>query len=98
MTAAPADSIVPAKSAPKRDDLGPRSPVMGRAIQGVPVRVYQSKRLTDAARTRTSTSSSSGCGASIIADSITSGEPYRSRIIAFIVIPASLVVRCKFTA
>src|SRR5918993_2421480 len=83
VTFPPTASTTPARSRPSLD-LGLRSPICGRAIQGVPVMAYQSAGFTDAAWTRTSTSSSPGSGWSISRSSSTSGGPNRSWTIAFI--------------
>src|SRR5918995_1813682 len=83
VTFPPTASTTPARSRPSLD-LGLRSPICGRATQGVPVMAYQSAGFTEAAWTRTSTSSSPGSGWSISRSSSTSGGPNRSWTIAFI--------------
>ena len=80
-----AASTVPAKSVPTRWPFGCRRPSWRRSRYGVPTSECQSSGLIEAARIRTSTSSSAGAGFSISRSSSTSGEPYASRQIAFIV-------------
>src|SRR5918993_738085 len=82
VTFPPTASTTPARSRPSLD-LGLRSPICGRATQGVPVMAYQSAGFTEAAWTRTSTSSSPGSGWSISRSSSTSGGPKLSWTIAF---------------
>ena len=65
VTFVPTASTVPAKSTPDLSLFGLRSPIWMRATYGVPVRSYQSAGFTEAARTRTSTSSSVTSGLSI---------------------------------
>src|ERR671912_2198901 len=84
----PTASTTPARSRPSLV-LGLRSPICGRARYGVPVMAYQSAGFTEAAWTRTSTSSSPGSGWSISRSSSTSGGPKLSWTIAFTAGPPS---------
>jgi hypothetical protein len=77
VTAPPTASTVPAKSAPGTACFGPRNPIDGRAMYGLPVTAYHSAGLTDDARTRTSTPSSVRAGMSMSWSSSTSGDPNR---------------------
>jgi hypothetical protein len=93
VTSFPTASTVPAKSPPIRRDFGLRTPsISGRAAHGLPISSYQSARLTDAARTRTTTPSSSSSGVSTSSTVRTSGDPYLSRTTAFIVVARSVAV------
>src|SRR5215207_9580916 len=78
----PTASTAPARSRPSLA-FGLRSPICGRARYGVPVMAYQSAGFTEAAWTRTSTSSSPGSGWPISRSSSTSGGPNLSWTIAF---------------
>ena len=111
VTAPPTASTRPARSAPTAGDAGLRKPPP-RAKRG-PVTPYHSTGFTEDACTRTSTWSSSIVGFSTSRSSSTSGRPYRSATIAFIVstpsamvvsrsivtvdIPSSFDIHCKLT-
>ena len=72
--------------------FGLRSPPPKARAKNGPVTPYHSTGLTDDACTRSSTWSSAIAGMSISRSSSTSGIPYRSWTIAFIVFPGRVVV------
>ena len=85
VTSLPTASTVPAKSDANWLLFGLRMPIDGRPMYGLPATAYQSPAFSDAACTRTSTSSSAGTGLSTSRTSTTSsGGPKRSRTAAFI--------------
>ncbi len=88
-TSGPTASTVPATSVPGTWLLGVRSPVAKRMTNGEPVMTIQSPTWTDAACTRTRTSSPAIVGLSISRVSRTSADPYRSCVIAFKIVLAS---------
>ena len=77
-TPVPTASTVPAISVPGMGCFGLRRPVAKRMTNGEPDTRIQSPRWTDAAWTRTRTSPSASCGASMSRASRTSAEPYLS--------------------
>ena len=83
VTPGPTASTTPAASMPTSWFLGARMPMNRRTKPGFGFRPSRSARLTDAARTRTSTWSSDGVGRSTSLSSTTSGGPYRSWNAAF---------------
>src|SRR5687767_9599468 len=88
-TSLPTASTVPATSVPGTGFFGFRRPVAIRMTNGEPVMRIQSPTWTDAAWTRTSTSSSPIWGFSMSRESRTSAEPYLSWTIAFIDNPSA---------
>ena len=86
VTFLPTASTCPATSMPMALLLGFRSPATTRTSDGLPRIMCQSYALTAAARTRTRMLSSSMVGISTSLSSRTSGGPYLSRTIAFIVV------------
>ena len=72
--------------------LGLRRPPPNSRTKNGPVTPYHSAGLTDDAWTRSNTWSSSIVGTSTSRSSSTSGIPYRSWTIAFIVFPGRVVV------
>ena len=93
VTSFPTASTTPATSAPTLVLFGLRRPPPNSRTKYGPVTPYHSTGLTDDAWTRSSTWWSSIAGMSTSRSSSTSGIPYRSWTIAFIVFPGRVVVR-----